>query len=206
MAKFFTNINPGVMMITHPYQFVPVGNELEKHVRVTCGKKAPPNFVTRKVEGMQFERAFIENASFIRLKPKPPEEGAENTDRSMRDQKDRIVLVSERDNDKENAIVLAHLPSGYKGDSVISVHDKASIIADCFVPHGMTQEMGASHYVLAYLAPGGELRGRISGRKIKAPCARWVYDGKEVLYFEGGEDIFFNANEHMAQLDDLPQP
>jgi hypothetical protein len=70
MAKFFTNTSPGVIMVTHPYGYIPVGNELEHHVRVTCGKKSPPPFVTRKVEGMQFERAFLERASFIRLKPK----------------------------------------------------------------------------------------------------------------------------------------
>jgi hypothetical protein len=46
----------------------------------------------------------------------------------------------------------------------------------------------------------------VSGRRVKAPCARWVFDGQEIVYIDGGEDIFFNANEHMAQLDSLPTP
>jgi len=205
MARFFTNTAPGIIVQTDPYTFVPVGNELGRHVRVACGKRTPPDLVRKKVEGMQFERAFIERGSYMRLKPKLIEEGVGGEEQPVRqEQKDRVLLVNERENDTMNAIVLVQLPSGYKGDSVISVHDKAQIIADCFVGHGVRGSLGVSHHVLAYMAPGGELRGQVTGHRVKNPCNRWVFDGEEIVYIEGGEDVFYNASEHTARLDTLP--
>lgn len=200
MAKFFTNVAPGIIVAEEPYHYVPVGNALGRHVRIACGKKTPPTLVRKQVEGMQFSRPYIDRGSFIRLKPKPPEEGAE-IDPTKQPPRERVLLVNERENDTMNAIVLVHLPSGYKGDSVISVYDRAQVIADCFVGHGVRGSLGVSHYALAYLAPGGELRGQVTGHRVKNPCARWIFDGEEMIYMEGGEDIFFNANEYATKLD-----
>jgi hypothetical protein len=201
MAKFFTNVSLGIVVAIEPYTFVPVGNELGRHVRVACGKQTPPTIVKRKVEGMQFERQFIERGSYMRINSKPRilAEG-EEPDATRSPPKERLLLVNERENDVSNAIVLAQLPSGYKGDSVISVHDKAQIIADCFVGHGVRGSLGVSHYALAYLAPGGELRGQVTGHRVKNPFCRWIFDGEEIIYIEGGEDVFYNASEHTSRL------
>lgn len=203
MAKCFTNVTPGIVLMTDPYEFVPVGNELGRHVRVTLGKQTPPQYVSREVPGMRFKRAFIDAASIVRAKPKPlppPEEGEEGKHRRG-PQRDRIFLINEREDDKHTALLLAALPSGYEGDAVISVHDRAQIVADCFVHHGMRGQMaGVTHYALAYLAPGGELRGRATGHRVKATCSRWVFDGEEILFIEGGEDVFYNAAEYATQL------
>ena len=200
MARFFTNMAPGVVVQTDPYIFVPVGNETGRHVRIACGKKTPPEFTKKRVEGMQFERLHIDRGSIMRLKPKieEPVEGEEPRPA----QRERILLVNERDNDKENAIVLATLPSGYKGDSVINVHDRAQIIADCFVSHGIRGALGVTHHVLAFLSPGGELRGQVTGHRVKSTHYRWIYDGEEIVMVDGGEDVFYNASEHTARLNE----
>lgn len=193
MAKCFTNVHLGIMLMTDPYKFVPVGNELGKHVRITLGHTTPPQYVSREVPGMRFERAFIDSASLMYPTFKQSKDRKPN--------REYAFLVNERENDKHNALLLASLPSGYHGDSVISVHDRAQVIADCFVHHGMRgQSQGVTHYVLAYLSPGGELRGRVTGHRTKAPCARWVFDGEEVVYVDGNEDIFYNASEYASQL------
>jgi len=200
MAKCFTNITPGIVLMTDdPYEFVPVGHELGKHVRVTLGKLTPPQFVSREVPGMRFKRAFIDAASIMHAKPKPPVEGEEGNRRTP--WRDRVFLINEREDDTHTALVLASLPSGYHGDAVISVHERAQIVADCFVQHSLRgQTGGVTHYALAYLAPGGELRGRATGHRLKAPCVRWVFDGVDMLYIDGGEDIFYNAAEYATQL------
>jgi hypothetical protein len=200
MAKCFTNVSQGIVLMTDPYEFVPVGNELGKHVRVTLGKQTPPQYASRDVPGMRFKRAFIDAASIMHPKPKPRAEGEEEG-RKRAQWRDNVFLINEQESDTHTALVLASLPSGYHGDAVISVHDRAQIVADCFVPHGMRGQMhGVTHYALAYLAPGGELRGRATGHRLKAPCARWVFDGVEMLYIDGGEDIFYSATEYASQL------
>ena len=196
MAKFFTNMNLGIEVVTTPYMYVAVGNELGNHVRVACGRQVPPKLVVRKVDGMQFERSYIDRGSFTRVMPKKSE--------GSRPAKDRVLLVEERDNDREKAIALIQLSSGYNGDAVVSVHDRAQVIADCFTGHGVHEDLGVSHHVLAYMAPGGELRGRMSGHRVKDTCARWIFDGEEILYVEGGEDIFYGTDllaTHLAAVD-----
>lgn len=198
MSKFFTNTSPGIAVATRPYLFIPVGNELDRHVRVSIGKNMPPQLVTRPVEGMRFDRQYVDRGSFIKRAPRDAQEG-----RPQRHE-DRILIISERDNDRQNAVLLAVLPSGYQGDSVISVHTGAQILADCFTGHGVCSDAGVSHHVLAYMSPGGELRGRTSGHRVRA-CFRWVFDGEEILQFQGDEDIFLNASEHMAHVDGLDE-
>ena len=140
MAKFFTNTCPGVAVVTNPFMFVAVGNEFDTHVRVACGKQSPPQYEEVEPEGMKFKQLRILRGSYARRTPKLKDD---------RPQKDHVILVSERDNDKGNAVALIALPSGYEGDSVICVHDRAQVIADCFTGHGVQGRLGGTHHVLA---------------------------------------------------------
>lgn len=191
MASCFTNVDEGIIVNTHPYPHVPIGNELGPHNRLTFGNRTPPPVEQRDIEGMQFKRAVMLHASLMRAKPKLPKEGE---DPKKASQKERFFLIEEREDDRHTALLYAILPSGYHGDAVISVFNGAQIVTDRFVPHSMrSQSAGVSHHVLALMTPGGELRGRATGHRIK-PCYRWIYDGKEIVYIDGGEDIFVNEN------------
>jgi hypothetical protein len=197
MAKCFTHVCPGIAVVSSPYMFIPVGDEFDRHVRVAIGRQMPPRIEEVTPEGMRFKVPTIFTASYI-VRP-----GRVEGDEPRK--KDVTQIVAPRDNDRMNALLQVALPAGYQGDSVITVHTKAKVIADCFTGHSVRDNLGTTHHVLACLAPGGELRGRISGYKVEKTCHRWVYDGEEILYFSGDESVFLDAAEHMASLNS-PQP
>ena len=100
MAKFFTNTCPGVAVVTNPFTFVAVGNEFDTHVRVACGKQLPPQYEEVEPEGMRFKQLRILRGSYAKRTPKVREDAPRQT------QREHVILVAERDNDKGNAIAL----------------------------------------------------------------------------------------------------